>query len=428
MKILLIAYAFPPLLEPQSLRWAYLTRELADLGHEIDVFTISLPGTYDDLLDLISPRMRIFRVYPGIIEGLFFKAKSRLLGPKTAYSDIRKSNQFLLLRFLYRILRKFSNWILVPDLRTEWFVFAYRRLRNLISSHPYDVILSSHEPGIDHIFGYFAKKWGGSRWVGDFGDPLVTAYTPRFRRPIDGNLEKFLLKRMDGVILTNERLKEKFLGKYPFLREGKVIAIPQGFEASPSCVKRERNRAFTLSYFGAFYQDFRSPENFAKALRRLENCKVKFVLAGRDESFLKYFYGLDGRFEYKGLIPHREALALQRESDLLINFANRQDYQIPGKGYEYLGAMKPILQISDAEDEFSLLIKKLNRGLVVRNQEREIADSIKYLYDLWAEDKIDTVFDLSPDGVRDYSWEILARKVDQFLKNEIAHRRPGSET
>jgi hypothetical protein len=212
------------------------------------------------------------------------------------------------------------------------------------------------------------------------------------------------------------------------LREGKVIAIPQGFEASPSCVKRERNRAFTLSYFGAFYQDFRSPENFAKALRRLENCKVKFVLAGRDESFLKYFYGLDGRFEYKGLIPHREALALQRESDLLINFANRQDYQIPGKGYEYLGAMKPILQISDAEDEFSLLIKKLNRGLVVRNQEREIADSIKYLYDLWAEDKIDTVFDLSPEGVRDYSWEILARKVDQFLKNEIAHRRPGSET
>jgi hypothetical protein len=137
---------------------------------------------------------------------------------------------------------------------------------------------------------------------------------------------------------------------------------------------------------------------------------------------------LDGRFEYKGLIPHREALALQRESDLLINFANRQDYQIPGKGFEYLGAMKPVLQISDGDDEFSRLIKKLNRGLVVRNREKEIADSIKYLYDLWAEDKIDTVFNLSPDGVRDYSWEILAKKVDQFLKNEIAHRRPGSET
>ena len=186
--------------------------------------------------------------------------------------------------------------------------------------------------------------------------------------------------------------------------------------ANPSCGKRERNRAFTLSYFGAFYQDFRSPENFAKALRRLENCKFKFVLAGRDESFLKYFYGLDDRFEYKGLIPHREALALQRESDLLINFANRQDYQIPGKGYEYLGAMKPILQISDVEDEFSLLIKRLNRGLVVRNQEREIADSIKYLYDLWAEEKINTVFDLSPEGVRDYSWESLGQESGSIFK------------
>ena len=428
MKILLIAYAFPPLLEPQSLRWAYLTRELADLGHELDVFTISLPDTYDDLLYLISPRLRIFRVYPGIIEGLFFRAKSRLLGPDAAFSGVRKSNQFLFLRSLYRGLRKLSNWLLVPDLRTEWFFFAYGRLRKLIGRHSYDLILSSHEPGIDHIFGYLAKRWSGSRWVGDFGDPLVAAYTPGFRRPLDAGLEKFLLRRMDGVILTNERLKEKFLGKYPFLRKEKVMAIPQGFKAGPSCAAKDRNRSFTLSYLGAFYQDFRSPENFAKALRSLGNLNFTFVLAGRDEAFLKYFHGLDGRFEYKGLLPHREALALQRQSDLLVNFANRQEDQIPGKGYEYLGARKPILQISDGEDEFSLLVKRLNRGLVVRNREKEIADSIKYLHDLWAEDKTGAVFDLSLDAVRDYSWEVLASKIDRFLQNEIAHRRPGPET
>jgi len=415
MKILLIAYAFPPLLEPQSIRWAYLTRELASLGHEIDVFTISMPDAYQDLLYLVSPRLRIFRIYPGIIEGTFFRAKGWVLGPETAARDKKKPSRRIL-RSFYWMARSTSNWMLVPDLRTEWLPFAYRRLRNLINDNPYDIIISSHEPGVSHICGYFAKKWSGIRWIGDFGDPLVAPYTPVWRRPLDGKLEHFLLKKMDGIIVTNAGLKAHFLRKYPFLREEKIVTFPQGFDANPSSLKRERNRAFTLSYFGAFYEDFRNPKNFAQALRGLAPGQYKFVLAGRGESFLKYFEGLADRFEYRGLIPHREALALQRASDLLINFANRQDYQVPGKGYEYLGAMRPILQISDVEDEFSQLIKRLNRGLVVPNREREIADSIKYLYDLWVADKMGAVFDLSLVKVQDYSWEILARKVDQFLE------------
>jgi len=415
MKILLIAYAFPPLLEPQSIRWAYLTRELAALGHEIDVLTISCPGSYDDLLYLISPRIRIFRVYPGIIEGTFLKAKSWILGSETAARDKTKTHRRIM-RSLYWAARNGSNWALVPDLRTEWLLFSYRRLKRLIRTHPYDLILSSHEPGVSHILGYLAKKWSGARWIGDFGDPFVTVSTPRFRRPIDRKLEIFLLRRMDGVILTNEKLRAKFLEKYPFLIEGKVTAIPQGFDENPSLANVGRNRDFTLSYFGAFYQDFRSPKIFARALRRIPTCRLKFFLAGRNESFLTDFYGLGDRFEYKGLIPHREALARQRESDLLVNFGNRQDDQIPGKGFEYLGAGKPILQVSDVEDEFSLLIKRLKRGLVVRNDEKEIAEAIKYLYDLWEKDEIDAAFDLSLNGVRDYSWGRLAQKVDSFFK------------
>ena len=143
---------------------------------------------------------------------------------------------------------------------------------------------------------------------------------------------------------------------------------------------------------------------------------MKFFLAGRNESFLTDFYGLGDRFEYKALIPHREALARQRESDLLVNFGNRQDDQIPGKGFEYLGAGRPILQVSDVEDEFSLLIRRLKRGLVVRNDEKEIAEAIEYLYDLWEKDEIDAAFDLSLSGVRDYSWKRLAQKVDSFFK------------
>ena len=44
MRILLITYEFPPSPSPQSLRWAYLCRELHRLGHDIDVLTIDLGG------------------------------------------------------------------------------------------------------------------------------------------------------------------------------------------------------------------------------------------------------------------------------------------------------------------------------------------------------------------------------------------------
>ena len=72
-------------------------------------------------------------------------------------------------------------------------------------------------------------------------------------------------------------------------------------------------------------------------------------------------------------------------------------------------------RVSDVEDEFSRLIRHLKRGLVVRNDEGAIAEAIKYFYDLWEKNEIDTVFDLSPNGVREYSWRRLAQKADSFF-------------
>ena len=249
-----------------------------------------------------------------------------------------------LLRSFYRMGRNGCNQILIPDLKTEWLLFSYSRLKKLIRTRPYDLILSSHEPGVCHILGYLAKKWSGIRWIGDFGDPFIKFSSPKFRRPIDNKLELFLLRQMDGVILTNERLRARMIKKYPFLSDKKIMEISQGFDEHFPLSRGEKTRVFTLSYFGNFYQEFRSPKIFARALRRSSSLRLKFFLAGRNEPFLGDFYGLGDRFEYKGLIPHREALVRQREADLLVNFANLDDDMIPGKGFEYLGAGKPILQ------------------------------------------------------------------------------------
>ena len=44
MRLLLIAYEFPPSPSPQSLRWAYFARELDALGHEVHVLAPDFGG------------------------------------------------------------------------------------------------------------------------------------------------------------------------------------------------------------------------------------------------------------------------------------------------------------------------------------------------------------------------------------------------
>ena len=66
MRLLLIAYEFPPSPSPQSLRWTYLVRELALQGHEVHVLTADLGGTTPGLPPL-PDSVRVHRTFPGLL-------------------------------------------------------------------------------------------------------------------------------------------------------------------------------------------------------------------------------------------------------------------------------------------------------------------------------------------------------------------------
>jgi hypothetical protein len=74
MRILLIAYSFPPFQDGQSLRWYYLSKALAGLGIKIDVITIKHPPE-DETLWNFHKNIEVYRVYPGPIEFLALRAK-----------------------------------------------------------------------------------------------------------------------------------------------------------------------------------------------------------------------------------------------------------------------------------------------------------------------------------------------------------------
>jgi len=401
-------------MEAQSIRWAHFSRELVKKGNEVDVLTIRLPSYYDDGLDLVRG-VSVHRTYPGPIQSLFFNTKAALRVEDKSYQEKRGSIAHQFMRGGYETLRRVMNFVLIPDLRTEWLLFAVFRLFRLMNKKHFDIVISSHEPGVDHLLGFVAKTFYPIQWIGDFSDPMFTFYTPKMRRPIDQRVQGALLKRMDRVLVTNRRLKEDFLTQYPFLSSERICVLTQGFDdefwkdADMGVHAKEKLR---LVYTGTFYRNERDPLELFKALKDLDEMDIEFFIAGRNDEVVsdaKRFGLLGNKVKYLGYLRYRDALRVQQEGDVLVYIGNRSSNQVPGKIYEYLGARKPILAIlKNPNDEIKDLVLNLKRGIVTPDESSKIKEALSFLWGLYKREKLYSSFNLSLEDARPYSWESLS--------------------
>ena len=423
-RILIIAYSYPPLMEAQSIRWAHLSRELVRKGNEVDVLTIRLPSYYDDGLYLVRG-VSVHRTYPGPIQNLFFNTKAALRVEDKSYQEKRGSIAHQFLRGGYEILRRFMNFVLIPDLRTEWLPFAMFKLIRILNKKQFDIVISSHEPGVDHLLGFVAKTFYPIQWIGDFSDPMLTFYTPKMRRPIDQRVQGALLKRMDRVLVTNRKLKEDFLTQYPFLSSNRICLLTQGFDdglwKDAERVVHDKKR-LRLVYTGTFYRNERDPLELFKALRDLKEMDVEFLIAGRNDEVVsdaKKFGLLGNKVNYLGYLKYRDSIRVQQEGDVLVHIGNRSSNQVPGKIYEYLGARKPILAIlRNPNDEMKDLVLRLKRGVVIPDEAPRIGEAVSFLWELHRQGKLLSSFNLSLEEVDQYSWKSLSNLLINEIRGE----------
>jgi hypothetical protein len=202
--ILLIAYNFPPLISPQSLRWFYLSRELVKRGYAIDVLTIRMPERFQDMLSDVPGAIRICRTFPGPFYYWTFKY-SRESSHETQRISSDHSTVWKLLSDIHRTTWRALNTILIPDIYLEWLPLAIRKGKELIKRNRYDVIISSSEPRVCHLAGYFLKKRSGIPWVADYGDPWFysspTIGEFSFKKTILQRIEKVFLKKVDAIMI-----------------------------------------------------------------------------------------------------------------------------------------------------------------------------------------------------------------------------------
>lgn len=423
MRILLFAYEFPPILAAQSLRWYYLVNELAKIGFELDVLTplvTDIWGFNPEFEDSV----RIYRCFPGPFFGFSGWLGKRLRSPSVitdACTAVIKSphwRQYNILERIYRTLRRVQDQIFFPDSRSEWLPFAWHSAQGLYVKNHYDLVISSHEPGVDLLLGLRAHRKWGIPWIADLADPLLTPYTPRWRTHWDRKLERQVCQTADAILTTTEGVNALLSSRHD-VPVNRFNLIRQGFDhryndyrttLAPSWSRD----SFVLLFTGTFYFGFRDPGPLIQALERLDNVEMVFV--GDMGPFMEDLQCLGSKVKLFGKLPHDVCLSWQRHADILVNLGNKQDDQVPGKIYEYLGACRPILHISSSiSDPVPSFLDRFNRGRTARSDVNSIITVIRGLRELWDHGLLDRSFDLSMDSVMDYSWMAQASRLCDLI-------------
>jgi hypothetical protein len=169
-----------------------------------------------------------------------------------------------------------------------------------------------------------------------------------------------------------------------------------------------------LLFTGTFYRKFRNPEQLALSLRQLVDLPISFIVAGDNDPFASLFQGLPD-VQFLGKRDHFDCLDLQRNADVLVNLGNVQDFQVPGKVYEYLGAGPPILHIQTGPTDSSAeLITLTGAGVVVQNRADAIAQEVRRLYALWQEGDWAAAGGRRTDLIAEHAWP---RRVDRCVRS-----------
>lgn len=412
MRVLLVAYEFPPSPSPQALRWLHFVRELAGTGVRLQVLTPAVDGYGAEM----KGGIQVIRTFPGpvmaCIGALRAWGRNRRAGrPETTFDVPRHDGLNWKGRAIERVHAAAGRFIF-PDVRGEWTPWARRALRRLLAEQRPDVVITSHEPASTLLLGREAKR-NGSAWVADLGDPVLAAYTPpRWQRRALA-LEATVCREADQVVVTCPETMALLQQRHG-IPVSRVRVIGQGFDATMPAERVDSSEMLELLYTGRFY-DFRRPDALMEAVARTSGVRLTIATPELPQRLRPLVDHYPDRFRILSALPHQDAVRLQRRAHVLVDIANEGLPQTPGKFYEYLGAGRPILHIGTKDDGVVRLLEKLARGWSCDNDAVALAGLIGRLVAHCSQGTLEHGLDLGAESVAEYGWDRLAARMAEVI-------------
>jgi len=373
------------------LRWAYLVREIVAAGHNVEVISPNVPGYGPGGLPEIPAEVVIHRVSPGRLASVLLGRRrggvaSDCSEPSKEWKLNEGPSDLVILNWKGRLRNRLErliglgdlNWKGVlaeklkrlisvfrfPDYRAEWTTAAVAKLDEILALRRPDVVVVSHEPACSLPIGLAAAK-RGLPLVADLGDPVLAAYTSARWRRRAFRLEREICAAASLVSVTTQAAASLLIDRHHLSRD-KFLVVTQGFSMDAnvrsvsSPIDFDENR-LELLYTGSFY-NFRRAEQLLRSVTAHPDVRLTIATVNAPEYLREAAAENPRQIRIVGFIPHRVALSVQRSSDVLVNIANSDPVQIPGKIFEYFGAGRPIVHIRSAETDATSDLLDAARG------------------------------------------------------------------
>jgi hypothetical protein len=390
MRVVLIAYHFPPDPAVGSLRAAKVARAFVGAGHRVDVVTARLPAdsgppvTGDPALtvhpvDLMASPRDLSAWINARLSSVRRRQAGGAVGvqPATWTPPTRVSGWRRLL----------SSLLWLPDDRQGFIVPAWRKARSLVRAGA-RLVYSTAPPYSPHLVGRALKSIRDVRWVMELRDPWADNdqkpwwVRTRVTDALDARLERSCLRHADLVVTASEGIRRRLLERLPALDETQIFLARNGIEHLASSVPWERRPGpIRIAYAGTFYYS-RDPRPFLRGLagvcRKLrmgpDQVRVDFIGACRTVGAVSVeqeieTLGLTGVVHIQDWLSHAAAKTVVEEADVLLLLAQRQPDQVPNKLYEYLGTRRPIVAFADADGETARMLRRAGGHQVVTGED-----------------------------------------------------------
>jgi glycosyltransferase involved in cell wall biosynthesis len=268
--------------------------------------------------------------------------------------------------FLTRIARK----LLGPD--PVWLPRGLTAARKAARETKPDVILTSGPPHWVHFIGLYLKKMFHLPWIADLRDPWV----PRgdvgkvWLNPsiADKHGEKQMMKHASAVIANAPIAQDMLHNAYPQFRD-KIHMITNGFDPEYFAgVERPASSAVRVVHTGELYVG-RDPRTFLDALATLmREPGPRAILAeflGRNtggkfdlDTEVKQ-RALEAIVSVGGQVSYQQSLKDMATADILLLLDGPgRKLGVPAKLYEYLGAGRPILALTEPDGDSGWVLRQ----------------------------------------------------------------------
>ncbi|MFC7335316.1 glycosyltransferase [Rhodocista pekingensis] len=410
LRILLVSWYFPPANTIAAVRIGRMAEALLAEGHDVRVLTaagLPCPATLDpmvpearvarapwwDVNDLPERLLRRSGGRPGAAGGPPAEAPAVPSAPGPARR---------LRRWAGEVYQHATN---LPDSRIGWLPGAVRAGKALVRGWHPDVVYATAPPFTGLLAGLALSRHTGAPLVCEMrdrwsDDPYYPP--PGWRLALDRLLERQVLGRAAGIVTVSEPWAAAYRRR--FGRPVEVVCNgydADGTDGADEPLPTPPGPVLTIVYTGGIYPGRRDPSPLFAAIAALgdDAPSVRVVFYGTDPAMVRPLaerHGVLGSVTVLPAVPHRQSVAIQRAADVLLLMQwpdPREDGNVPGKFFEYLGARRPVLLLGLAGGVPDSLLRERGAGIL-----GESVGAIAAQLRLWLAQKRRTGIPPTPPG------------------------------